>query len=476
MDFASRPLLDIRPNFINVRIGQLDDFVIQGRDGIATPWKPTSGLKRKLTIPFQFSTKAEWRALRDFFAARLGNLTGFWMPTWLTDYVSNSQVAGSTLVKISPIGLSDVFVADEQFAFLALIDRTQIEAHEIANITTNIDGDEELNLAATITGTFSTTSSVCCPLLFVRLSDDGFTTAWVTDQVAEVTLTLLELPKEYVTEHEGSHPIFLYEFTKGGVVWRTTNHHEGVVAGSEYWSPENISQGAIRNSLTMLASIGDLSIRTDSSDHPLRSYVRKETVERTELNIYRAELDTLTYDVTAPVFSGELGQAQFEQEGQMNFRLSSFYRIGEEAFPRKKIQRTCNHSFCDVNCTQLEATWEITGVLTGLTDEYVQADEFLDEAVLRSDSQWFSLGKVRLNGEVRQVMGQVTDKLYINLPFTAGTLGDDIVALPGCNKRPSHCETRYTNITNSVMMALIPNTNPQYEALKVPKSGGGKKG
>lgn len=474
--FLTRPLLDIRPNFTGVKIGQLDDFKIHARDGIGTPWKATEGLKRKLTLQFLFRTKAEWRELRDFVAERKGNKRGFWVPTYLTDYVTSSQAQGSTLVQIGNIGLDEVFVADEQFAFLALIDKAVIEPHEIANITEAGNGDHELNLAETITAEFTTSQTVCCPLLFARLADDDFKTDWITNQVSQVTLNLIELPAEYVTEHEGSAPVYLYEFTKGDTVWRSCNQPEGVVVDTEYWSPENITHGGVRSTLTMLASAGQLVIRTDSSDHPLRSYISREELDVTEVLIFRTEADTLTIDRTAPFFSGKLGPVEFGAEGEMRFTLKSIYGIGDDPFPRKRGQRTCAQEFGDTHCGVDTDTHQTFGTLDVITDDYVQASEFGAEAIAQLDPDWFALGKVRLNGEVRQVMGQDGDKLYINVPFRTGTAGDTIAAEPGCNRRPSHCDSRYSNIVNNLGFPLMPNTNPQFEALRVPKRGGGKKG
>lgn len=474
--FLARPLLDIRPTFEGISIGQLDDFVIRGQDGIQTPWKPTIGLKRRLKLKFLFGTKAEWRELRDFVADRLGNLTGFWVPTYLTDYVSSSQEAGSTLIQIGNIGLDQVFVADEQFAFLALIDRATIEPHEIANITEAGNGDHELNLATTITETFTTSRTVCSPLLWVRLADDSFKTEWTTNEVGRVTLDVVELTKEYGTEHTGSKPVYLYEFTKGDTVWRTCNYHEGLVVDTEYWSPENITHGGIRSNLTMIPSAGELRIRTDSSDHPLRAYVNREELEVTSVMIFRTDLDTLTIDRAAPFFSGDLGPVEFGKEGELNFVLKSIYGIGDTPFPRKRAQRTCPLNVGDNQCGVTMSTYQTTGTLDAIAADYVEATEFGNKATAESDPDWFALGKVRLNGQVRQVMGQVGDRLYINVPFRGGTAGDTIVAEAGCNKRPSHCDARFANIVNNLGFPLMPNTNPQFEALRVPKRAGGKKG
>jgi hypothetical protein len=58
VEFLGRPLLDIRPNFLNIENGQIDDFKFTAvAPGAGTPWKATSKLRRKLKLPFLFGSK-----------------------------------------------------------------------------------------------------------------------------------------------------------------------------------------------------------------------------------------------------------------------------------------------------------------------------------------------------------------------------------------------------------------------------------
>jgi uncharacterized phage protein (TIGR02218 family) len=476
MVFLDRPLLDIRPDYDRLEHGQNDDFTLTGiAPGAATPWKSTTKTRRKLKLKFLLDNKTQWKQFRDFFAVAKGGQRGFWVPIWITDYESFEQNQGGAVIKIRDIDLSSVFTADEQYAFLTLIDRTKLEAYEIANITILGGGDEQLNLAGTIAGTFATEETLCCGLMFARI-DGALKYKFITDSVVRCDLEFVELPREYVTEHTGATPIYLYEFTRSGLVWRMTNWPEPLVLGSECWSPDNIRHGSIRSGVDFLAEDLQIEAATEDSRHPLRYYLNRNAFEVTELQIFETDLSTLTFDPTKPLYKGRVGNVEFEDEGEIRAMCSSLLRVAEQQLPRMQMQRPCNHRLYDLNCGVSPGLFEITGTLTAVTDEYVEATAFATEATARGDAQWFALGKVTVGSEKRMVVGQSTNKLYIDEPFSSAVAaGQSAVALPGCNKRVSHCVGRFNNIVQSLQFTYMPNSNPQVEAILNPKPQGGKK-
>lgn len=475
MVFLDRPLLDIRPDYARIEHGQNDDFTLTGiAPGAATPWKATTNTKRKVKLPFLLGSKAEWRAFRDFFAVAKGGQRGFWVPIWITDYETFEQNQGSAVIKIRDIDLSSVFVADEQFAFLALIDRTKIEAYEIANITIIGGGDEQLNLSGTIAGQFVTAETLACGLMFARI-DGTLKYKFISDSVVRVDVEFIELPREYVTEHTGGTPIYLYEFTRGLLKWRMTNWPEPLVLDSDCWSPDNIQHGSIRSGVDFLPEDLTLEVATDDSTHPLRYYRNRNAFEVTSLEIFETSAETLTFDRTKPLYKGRVGPVDFEDEGKIRATCSSLLRVGEQQLPRMQMQRPCNHRLFDEHCGVSSGLFVITGTLTAVTDEYVEATAFATEATTRGDAQWFALGKVTVGAETRMIVGQSTNKLYIDEPFNLAAVGQQATALPGCNKRVSHCVGRFNNIVRSMQFTYMPNSNPQVEAILNPKPQGGKK-
>lgn len=476
MLFLTRPVFDIRPDWSSIEHGQFDDFsLMEVAPGAGTPWKSTGALKRRLTLPFLFFTKSEWREFRDFVEARKGMQDGFWLPLWITDYDSFQQTQGTTDLKIHGVNLAGVFTADEQFAFVALIDATQFEPNEIVSIADLGGGDEQLNLGTAIAGSFTAASCICCGMIYARLASDTLRYQYLTDGVIRCDVDFVELPKEYVTPIVASTPVFLYEFTRGELVWRMSNWPEPLVVDEECWSPDNIKHGSLRSGIDFLPEDLTLNVATESDDHPLRYYLTRSAFEVTEIQIWETNAETWDFDREVPLYKGRVGNVEFRDRGEIQAQCSSLLRLAEQQLPRMQAQRTCNHRLYDVNCGVDADDFEISGTITALTDAYVQATAFATEASAQSDAQWFALGRVRVGVETRMVVGQDTAKLYINEPFKLAQVGDTATAWPGCNKRVSHCVGRYDNILRAAMFSYIPNGNPQFEALLNPKPAGGKK-
>lgn len=475
MLLLDRTVLTIRPDYNRIDHGQADDFTMtEVAPGAATPWKATTKTKRKVRLPFLFGSKAEWWEFRQFFATALGGQHGYWVPIWITDYESFEQNQGGAVIKIQDINLSNVFVADEQFAFVALIDREQIEVHEIANITILGGGEEQLNLVGVISGSFESAQTICCGLLFARI-DGTLRYKYITDGVVRVEAEFIELPREYVTANAPTTPIYLYEFQRGELVWHMTNWPEPLVLDSECWSPDNIQHGSIRSGIDFLSEDLDLSVATEDSRHPLRYYLNRSAFEVTELRIFETNAESFPFDRDSPLYVGRVGNVQFDDEGKITATCSSVLRVAEQEVPRMQMQRTCNHRLFDVNCGVSSGIYEITGSLITVTEDYVEATAFAVEATARGDAQWFGMGKVTVGTETRLVVGQSAGKLYLDEPFNAVVVGDTATGLPGCNKRLSHCVGRYNNVVRTMQFTYMPNTNPQTEEILHPKPAGGKK-
>jgi hypothetical protein len=198
MIFQGLPLFDFEPHYDNVEHGQLDDVTLKAAGiGPATPWKPTTSLKRTLRLSFQFETQDEWRALRDFMAARGGIIESFWLPIWITDYPMTALAGQSATIR--PIGLANYFSIGNQFAYAALI-RPQrggpvIEPHRINSIAVGVS--EVLNFNEPVGDGWNAQTSMLCGLIVARFANSQVDWPFESDAVGTVDLDFTECPKEY---------------------------------------------------------------------------------------------------------------------------------------------------------------------------------------------------------------------------------------------------------------------------------------
>lgn len=475
--FDDRPLLNFYPDFINLKHGQLDDFGLRSAGaGVATPWKPTTKLKRKQTVPFTFHNRGDWRDFRDFFGDRKGLLDGFWMPIWLTDYPSSVQTTGATFVDIDAIGLGAVFAAGNQFAFCALINKTVIEPHRITSVTAKPGNRERLTLDSAIVGTFPIAESVFCGLMLVRLATEKLDWKWITDGVVGIDLETIELPAEYAEANEIEQPIYLYQFTRGNKVYRMADWGQDVTAGNELWIAENIQHGELEDTLDFLNQGFQLDVATDRADHPMRYYLQdRDGTEMTTLIVYKVDAATLTLDTAHPFYTGRVESVAAGDQGKITVKCSSNLRIAELQVPRPEIQRLCNHRNGDANCGIDVAAFTTAGTLVNVTADHVSANEFATKAAAQADPNWFALGKITVGTEVRLCVGQDSEKLYIDVPFRHAAIGQAVSATAGDDKRVGTCLAKFNNLARFAGFPYLPNQDPQLTGLLTPKVSGGKK-
>lgn len=477
LEYLSRPLLSILPDFTQLRSGQLDDFTFESQgQGAATPWKPTTAPRRLISYPFSLAGRAEIAEFRQFVEDRQGRQLGFWLPIYLQDYKLTANVgAGATELSIEHIGLEDAIASFSQFKHLVFFSGLSIQAAEIQSVV-SYGEIETITLTAPLASAIDAQRTLCGGLIMARFADDRLSYNFEGLDFARVAPKFIELPQEYVTAHEGSAPLYLYEVTRGGFVYRLTGWGIGVDAGGESWSAADITHGEISSSIEAISEPVELQMATDDPAHPFRQYVQPYVLNLAEVKVYEVDAESLPEVLTEDylVHRGQLGEVSINERGQIRAQLSSIFRLGEMQGPRYQFQRLANFSIYDV---VNPAGFTTAGTITAISSRpaYVEAAEFGAKATAESDPNWFALGKVVCGDEIRFCVGQVGDRLYLNAPFVDAAVDDPIEALAGDDGRIVTWRDKFGAEADFPGFPYIPNTNPQYEALKAPQPKGGKK-
>jgi len=474
-------VLDARASFDRPLSGELPDFSYQAEGfGPSTPWKITSGVKRRLSFPLILDGRTAIKDLRQFVSRMRGQQRAFWVPAYIAEYeLIGTYAAGAATVDIKAMGFGAKWDFGNQFRHICVLSVSKLEAYGVTGYSGTTT--ETLALSRPLdTGIDSRT--IICPLLLMRLASERIDFSYASDEVALVQFDMLEIPSEAPgasgpgVVNEGTRPIMLYEFTKNGVVSRFANYGVDVTANSLVWTAENISDNGIALALEVISEGVELTIRTADNAHLAVQWMDRLNMQNAQVQIYETDADDLTFDALKPLYVGQIERVQYEPEGLVILELSSIFRTAERSVPQMQFQRTCNNRTFDGNCGLVAATFTTTGISTALTDAYVEAAAFGVKTAAEADPDWFALGKVTIGNEVRLCTGtDGANRLYLNAPFRQAIVGDFVSATAGDNKRVGTCLQKFNNLANFNGFPYLPSRNPQFKSLETPKAAGGKK-
>lgn len=171
--------------------------LIQCAGSVGALWVNDYDAPRRIQYQYRNATKAEEKALLDFFEARLGRHGCFWMPTWMTDFVVINDIATSdTVINVKNNAFSSVCKGYERIAFI--LTSGDIIVRKISAATYISIDQENITLTTSVDRVIATTDiALCCLFLLVRFEKDNLQISYTTDSVSDVEFNVYELIKEY---------------------------------------------------------------------------------------------------------------------------------------------------------------------------------------------------------------------------------------------------------------------------------------
>jgi len=171
--------------------------LIQYAGSVGSLWVNSYDAPRCIKYEYRNTTKAEEKALLDFFEARLGRHGCFWIPTWMTDFVVINNIAASdTMINIKNNAFSSVYKGYERIAFI--LTSGDIVVRKISSVTSVSIDQENITLTTSVDRIILTTDiALCCLFLLVRFDKDNLHFSYTTDSVSDVEFNVYELIKEY---------------------------------------------------------------------------------------------------------------------------------------------------------------------------------------------------------------------------------------------------------------------------------------
>jgi len=152
-----------------------------------------------ITIEYEFlnKTKAEESTLLTFFAGRLGRLTKFWLPMWISAFrLAEAIEQDDTTAIVQDVCFTDIHRGDERI-FIETVTGDMI-TRAITDCADNGDGTETLTFNTAITRDIALADVMTFGrFLLVRLDVDKLSLRMKNDSVSSYQMRFIELVKEY---------------------------------------------------------------------------------------------------------------------------------------------------------------------------------------------------------------------------------------------------------------------------------------
>ncbi len=473
MTFKGRPVWEWRPDFSDGAEDSLRYEMSVDAQGFgrATAWAIAPHAARTISLPV-LCEREEIAAIEAFVDGLRGRLQGCWVPTFRGDLRLAADAGASDQgLTVEGVGLVADWDKHPGYRTLALVNRDHLIPLEASSASSA--GDNELLALTGPVGTdVSARDTVCCWLLYARLSDEEISWEYVTDSLASATFRFVELPTEYSAQELGTRPVYLYRVTQGSEVHRWTSWGRDVEAGGYDWEAEDLTHTGVKAGSDFLDDGARLIVATADGSNFWRQFLNGAPPEPVSVEIFESQAPGFGVDLGAPLYKGDARRVRFASRGRIEVILSSVLRAGEWPICRHMIGKLCNHRLYDgTTCKVVAASYARAGTLTAVASTYVEADAWASE-----DDDWFTFGKVQVGGEVRMVTGHAGARLSISAPFRSASAGDVATAWAGCDRQEETCDGKFDNLQNFGGFPHIPKRNPVMKALTPPEQSQGKKG
>lgn len=262
----------------------------------------------------------------------------------------------------------------------------------------------------------------------------------------------------------GGTPIQLFDFTMGARTYRyVAGTPDPVEIEFDQYRPDpGVALGRVEQALAESPPTVEITISQDSEVAQL--YIPYMPPEPMFVMVRRNHYE-LAPGEYAPEFIGEVVSSMFSSEtGVCTLTCKMNASAMARRVPWPVYGSMCTYVLFGVGCEKPRAPYETSmqiasgeGTVTLVSNDFATAG-----AGNPHQDAWFRNGRIRhvVTNEVRMIAGHSGNTIYLQTPFTSLRNGDEVVALPGCNRQYVHCDEKFDNLDNAMMFPWVPTRNP----------------
>lgn len=264
------------------------------------------------------------------------------------------------------------------------------------------------------------------------------------------------------TSKVDGEPFFLYEFKRGGEVFRFTSLARPITSGGHVWEPKAISHTGVEQNGNIEKNGVDVTMSVQ--DEFARQYITFSGEEVTTLTIWRGHEanDVISY-WKGRIVSGSASDEEIAIECESVF--TSLRRSGV----RPRFQRSCRHPLygpgCNLNLNNYALNFYASNVSsTTVTLSLINSGDVFDPTI-------YGGGIIQFNGSFRYIVAVGSNSVVMATPLPSlddaynefvdvGGSPITVQLYPGCNRTRVECRDRFNNLNNFGGFPGIPTRNP----------------
>jgi len=346
------------------------------------------------------------------------------------------------------------------------------EPLKVVGVIDNGDGTERIRASGALT--LSPDSRWTLQrLYFVRFASDSFAFRYVAPWQADVRLSVVELPLEYLEAATGDRPVYLYEFLEDAAgtatTYRFTSSDVDIVWSGETWAARPFSHDDLREAVQ--GDADTLKVKSwRFTGNPLNSYFPfpPQRTLRVTVREWRQGLTSAKV-----LFAGLVREVQLDGRA-MTATCETLLADVDRRGPHFRVQAKCQYVFGDAKTCRFDVTTvQHTGTITAISGKLITVSG------LTGAANYWAKGYARVVNtigqvELRTIVASAGGTITIMHRWDRVTVGASVLVVPGCDLLPATCKDKWNNFVNYGGFPLV-NENLTLKAIKVKQAAGGKK-
>jgi len=378
---------------------------------------------------------------RKFLATVRGRWLPFLLPTWRRDLaISAGSSAGGDTLDVTSTDL--IGLAGFDRVQIAYADGT-IDYHTIVTATDNLDGTHTIEFSPVFSGDITNDDDATISWLeVVRLDADAVAWTWREGMTAALSLAF------WIIQEDGdatSSPREVYELVADGRTYRYTTAARAVTYAAQTYEP--------------LAGL----VRTEPGLRPLDPQDVTITMPRSATfvteNAYGIPPGSMAVTITrveevsgtgVEIWQGQI--ASISIAGKLaSFRVPHFLdSAARTQIPAVYCQPSCPHQLYDDRCGVLRTSHDVATTVSTISAD---GRTITVASIGGNADQWARGGELVVRAgaadeERRTILDQVGAVLLVQHGFRDLDVSDSVTVYAGCDRLPSTCNTKFTNIAN----------------------------